>query len=221
MNVFITRPGRWKLLQHVAAFRVCVSLLEVTPGVPCSWLRIFVDAYYVVKLTCTQPAEKWDGQYLDRKSLEGPPHFEKSTNSSGWWDNKQPVWVADSLENTSSIEIHWVAPCVSTALGQAPQSDLGRSYLRGSHRVWRLMSRHPCWVAIPSRSPPSDALAPFPGATSRCAARRIRAWALPGVCVSMFQALEWRPGRRLGAVAMRIRQFTPEIMEPIQLNHLL
>ena len=26
--------------------------------------RIFVDAYYVIRLTCTQPAEKWDGQCL-------------------------------------------------------------------------------------------------------------------------------------------------------------
>ena len=33
-------------------------------------LRIFVDAYYVIRLTCTQPAEKWDGQCLGEESHE-------------------------------------------------------------------------------------------------------------------------------------------------------
>eukprot|EP00438_Fugacium_kawagutii_P009996 Skav225080 [mRNA] locus=scaffold987:257454:258521:- [translate_table: standard] len=33
--------------------------------------RIFVDAYYVVRLTCTQPAEKWDGQRIRAWALPG------------------------------------------------------------------------------------------------------------------------------------------------------
>ena len=33
-------------------------------------LRIFVDAYYVIRLTCTQPAEQWDGQCLGEESHE-------------------------------------------------------------------------------------------------------------------------------------------------------
>ena len=30
--------------------------------------RIFVDAYYVIRLTCTQPAEKWNGQCLGARN---------------------------------------------------------------------------------------------------------------------------------------------------------
>eukprot|EP00913_Durusdinium_trenchii_P035021 g32761.t1 len=35
------------------------------------FITIFVDAYYVVRLTCTQPAEKWDGQRIRTWALPG------------------------------------------------------------------------------------------------------------------------------------------------------
>eukprot|EP00434_Breviolum_minutum_P000472 symbB.v1.2.000407.t1/scaffold30.1/size407774/23 len=35
------------------------------------FITIFVDAYYVIRLTCTQPAEKWDGQRIRAWALPG------------------------------------------------------------------------------------------------------------------------------------------------------